>query len=82
MVLKETSNLHLGCIFFVHFKKNIEELSERKFNDLSKSDFMLKIFGKQEELKYSKLVDCKTCEELDEKSSALKPKRNKHEESL
>ena len=36
----------LHCFFFVHFKKNIEELSERKFNDLSKSDFMLKIFGK------------------------------------
>ena len=75
MVLKETSSLRLVALFY-SFQKNIEkDLSERKFNGLSKSDFMLEIFGKQEgELKYSGLVDCKTGEEFDEKFSALKPK--------
>ena len=45
----------LGLRCFIHFKKNIEkELSERKFNGLSKNDFLVEIFGKKEgELKYS-----------------------------
>ena len=44
-----------GLRCFIDFKKNIEkELSERKFNGLSKNDFMVEIFGKKEgELKYS-----------------------------
>ena len=69
---------------FIHFKKNIEkELSERKFNGLSKSDFMLEIVGKQEwELKHSVLVDCKTGKKFDEKLWALKLKWDECEEGL
>ena len=81
---KKNFQFAFGLRCFIHFKKNIEkELSERKFNGSSKSDFMLEIFGKQEgELKYSGLVNCKTGEEFDEKLLALKPKSGEREEGL
>ena len=81
---KRNFQFAFGLSCFIHFKKNIEkELSERIFNGLSKSDFILEIFGKQEgELKYSGLVDLKTGEEFDEKLSALKPKCDEREEVL
>ena len=81
---KRNFQFAFGLPCFIYFKKNIEkELSERIFNGLSKIDFILEIFGKQEgELKYSGLVDCKTGEEFDEKLLALKPKWDEREASL